>query len=115
MQAPVDMLHTGNTGYEPTFGNEEPSEEQKQAVEKQEAELRELMPGVEAIKEVLAAEIEAVGDIRSYIKDLGDKATGDAIQAEYRGRELYIALMRRLSQEIDDKVALAIAEAKPSE
>jgi len=111
MQAPVDMLHTGNSGYEPTFGNEEVSAEQQEAVAQQQAEIAELMPGVEAIKEALAAEIEAVGDIRGYIQSLGDKADATAIQDEYRARELYIGLMRRLSQSIDDKVALAIAES----
>ena len=55
MQAPVDMLHTGNSGYEPTFGNEEVSAEQQEAVAQQQAEIAELMPGVEAIKEALAA------------------------------------------------------------
>lgn len=111
MAQPVDMLHTGNSGYEPTFGNEEVSDEQKEAVEKQQAEIAELMPGVEAIQEALAAEIEAVGDIRGYITSLGKKPDAQTIQDEYRARELYIELMRRLSQSIDDKVAFAVAEA----
>lgn len=112
MAQPVDMLHTGNTGFEPTFGNEEVSAEQKEAVAKQQAEIRELMPGVEAVKEALLGEIEAVADIRGYIQSLGDKADAQAIQDEYRARELYIALMRRLLIGIEDKVAMAEAEAK---
>jgi allophanate hydrolase subunit 1 len=106
----LDDLNTGNNGQELTFGNEEPSNEQKQAVEAQQVELRDLMPGVESIQVVLDGEIEAVGDIRSYITELGEKATAEKIHDEYRARELYIGLIKRLKQGIDDKVAMAEAE-----
>lgn len=110
-------LQTGNSGVSQTFGNEEVSPAQTEAIEEQRLELAELLPGVDAIKKVLDDEMDAVGDIRGYIKVLDDKAKEthipvdkDVVFAEYRGRELYIELCKRLKQSIDDKVATAEAE-----
>lgn len=104
MNSALSDLHTGNSGIEQTFGNEEISDEQKEAIEEQKLELGQLLPGVDYIKAICQEEIDTVSDIRSYITDLGSKASKDAVQAEYRARELYITFIENLVTSIDDRV-----------
>ena len=99
-----DSLSTGNNNVDATFGNEEADAIKQEAIAEQQLELSALLPNVQQIRDTLDAEIAAVSDIRSYIKELGSKADWDAIASEYRARELYIDMITRLKMGMDDKV-----------
>lgn len=99
----LDQLSTGNSGQ--TFGNETESPVKDEAIAQQQLEVANLLPSVQAIIDTLSAEIEAVSDIRAYIKELGPKPTAAAIKDEYRARELFIAMVQRLQTNIANKVA----------
>lgn len=102
--AMFDDLHTGNSGMETTFGNEEVSETIKEAIAEQQRELADLMPNVEQLRTTLDAEIAAISDIRSYINALGDNPDWKAIRDEYHARELHIAMIQRMRAGVDAKV-----------
>jgi hypothetical protein len=102
-----DQLNTGNSGVEQTFGNETVQPDKIEAISEQKQQLAELLPGVEHIIDACKAEIEAISDIRAYIKELGPNPPDEAIRAEYRARELYIGYLNRLMDGIADKVAMA--------
>lgn len=104
--AQFDQLSTGNNGVESTFGNEEVDATKQEAIAEQQLELSALLPNVQQIRDTLDAEIAAVSDIRSYIKDLGSNADPEAIASEYRARELYIDMITRLKIGMDDKVGI---------
>lgn len=104
-------LATGNSALDGTFGNEFEDDIKVEAISEQQHHLQELLPNVQYVIDVLDDEIEAISDIRAYIKTLGDKPDAATIQAEYRARELYIGLMERLKTNIDDQVKIAEHEA----
>lgn len=104
-------LATGNSALSPTFGNEDVQEIKEEAISEQRQVLAELLPGVKYIEDACEAEIAAISDIRAYIKSLGGNARGEAIQDEYRARELYIGFLNRLKTDISDKVSMAEQEA----
>jgi hypothetical protein len=118
--ANIDALHTGNSGIEPTFGNEDTSTEQQEAVSEQQRQLAELLPGVQHIIDACDEEIEAVSDIRSYIsqemKAFSGKSAStvkdkyEALMHEYHARELYISYIQRLKTTIAERVHTAEAE-----
>ena len=105
--AQFDDLHTGNSAIESTFGNEQIPDAKDEAISEQQRELAELLPSVQHIIDACDEEIDAIADIRAYIKELGEKADWMSIQNEYRARELYIGFIQRLRDSITDKVANA--------
>lgn len=111
----IDYLSTGNSGVEPTFGNEEQSPEQTEAINEQQRQLAELLPSVQHIIDACDDEIDAISDIRSYKKDIGELTTEVKRQAfmdEMRARELYIAYIERLKTSIQERISNAENEAK---
>lgn len=112
--ANIDMLHTGNSGVETTFGNEGIDDTKVEAIREQQDAIRELMPNVEAIRTAIDEEIKAISDIRSYQKTVGELTTAkkrEAFLDEMRARELYIGFLTRLRNGVDDQVGMAQAEA----
>lgn len=105
--ANLDQLHTGNSAVDFSFGNEEVSDDQIEAINEQQRQIAELMPDVQFLRDHADAEIAAVSDMRSYITALGDNPNAEAIQAEYRARELYIQYLQRFKGNLADQVALA--------
>lgn len=103
MSQQFDFLNTGNTGM--TFGNEELNAVTDQALHEQDAQTAVLLPSIKAILLTLQAEIDAVADLRAYIKSLGPRPSAAAITSEYRARELYIEMIERLQQNVSNKVA----------
>ena len=103
----LDMLHTGNSAVDFGFGNEQVSDDQQEAINEQQQHIADLMPDVEFLREHADAEIAAISDMRSYITALGPNPSAEAIQAEYRARELYIGYLNRFKGNIDDQVAMA--------
>lgn len=105
MTMQFDALNTGNSGVQQTFGNEETSTEQDEAISEQQREVQELLPSVQQILNAIDEEIEAIGDIRSYMKTLPEAPELKDVEAEYRGRELFIGMAERLKTAIANKVA----------
>ena|ERR1044072_4965096 len=99
-------LYTSSNGSQ-TFGNEQPTTDVQEVIQAQKAEIARLMPAADDILDIIAEEVKAVSDIRSYYKTLGDNPTANKIQKEYRARELYIEFLQRLAQTISDKVTTA--------
>lgn len=104
MSQRFDYLNTGNIGNY-TFGNEELPVEVDKALQEQHLQALELLPSIKAILATLDAEIVAVSDLRAYVKQLGNRATKQDIEAEYAARELYISMVERLKLNIGNKVA----------
>ncbi len=104
--ANFDDLHTGSTGgIDITFGNEKISTEQTEAIRQQQLEIEELLPSVKQLLNVIDEEIAAVADIRAYMQSLPDSPSREEIEAEYRGRELFIGMAERLKTSIANKLA----------
>jgi hypothetical protein len=103
MSQAFDYLNTGNTGQ--TFGNEEVPQVVDEAIEEQRLELAQLLPSVQAILDTIDAEINAICDIRAYVKTLGARPTAADIKAEYAARELFIGMADRLKTNIANKVS----------
>ena len=101
--ANFDQLNTGNTGM--TFGNEEVSVAQDEAVAEQMHEAQLLLPSVQAIIDTIDAEVSAICDIRAYLKTLGSRASAADIKAEYAARELFIGMCERLKTNIANRVS----------
>lgn len=97
-----DVLSTGNAGI--TFGNESTSVEQDELIQEQALVTSQLLPSVKGIMAILDEEIEAISDIRSYIKTLDSHADLTDLTNEYRARELYIGMIERLKSGIANRV-----------
>lgn len=83
------------------FANEDiAAETAKKQIEAQRREKNELLPISNVVLNFIKAEREAIADIRSYIKTLGDNPTAKEIQAEYRARELYLNYLARFEMGI---------------
>lgn len=100
----LDDLSTGTQAIEQTFGNEDESAEQKEEIAEQQKQLAELLPSVQNIIDTCDAEIEAVADMRAYMKSLGADPKENVIKDEYRARELYIGFLERLKNTIAEQV-----------
>lgn len=106
----VDDLHTGASSNAFGFGNEVEPDTNVDAVSQQEQLMQQLLPSVEHYHKIFDEEIAAVSDIRGYIKELGPNPNSERVQAEYRGRELYIKLISNLKAELNDRVMAAERE-----
>lgn len=99
--AEPDQLYTGTVPS--TFGNEDEPEAKVEAMTEQARMIEELMPSVQWVRDNIDDEIDAVSDLRAYIKTLGDNPASVALMAEYRARELYIGYLTRLKEHVSQK------------
>lgn len=109
MSQPFDYLNTGNSGVS-TFGNEEVSTEQDEVVQEQQLAIEQLLPSVRQILDVIDEEIASVADIRAYMSTLGEAPDVLDIQAEYRGRELYVRFLQTMKSNITTQVGDVLEE-----
>lgn len=82
-------------GSSAAFRNDDLNRSAKETIEQQKRQRNELLPVAEDLFAIIRKEIEAIGDIRSYRKTLGEKPGAKDFEAEYRARELYVEYLER--------------------
>ena len=103
----LDDLNTGNSGVEPTFGNEEQPTEVVEAIAEQNKLIQDLLPGVEWLEEKLDEALGKIKDFDTYMESLGANPKAQDIQVEYRARQMFSTLVENLKQELSNSKTTA--------
>ena len=104
MEAAGDLY----SGVQVVIGNEAPIQQVQEEVDKQKGELAKFRADYELLSGLIQAERTAIADVRSYLTK--NIKSGEAIQAEFRARELYLDFLTRLDNLLRDSLSAAERE-----
>lgn len=93
------------------FGNEnQQSDKVKAEIQKQEQEARELLPVATTVSEFIAEERKDIERYHSYMASImsrngAKQPKGDEIAAEFRAREIFLAMLERFEKKIEGRIS----------